>query len=133
MRDFKPEDFDGCGQYLIRNDKGPDQYSNASFMCTIMYKIGWLTNNLNIGNGEQILAKIAMSDGMLQISNYVDSEPTASRNWEKVIWQHISMEKRDGTQKFCNWLNNEALSQEYRLATHEELMRVMLNQTSRTR
>ena len=144
MRNFKTEDFNGAGQYLIRmspqeiyakeNNEHFRGYTDAGYLSTIMYKVGWLTNNYDIGNGQQIYALIAMSDGMIQISNYKEVNPSNSNNWDKNIWQSDNIEDIDGgKRKMVDWLNNPELSCEYRFATQEEVVRVVLNQSSRWR
>lgn len=139
MRNFKTEDFTGAGQYLLRmspeelhcktNNKPFYGYSDTGYLSTIIKKVGWITNNYDIGNGEQIYTLTDMSDGMTTIGNFTAKDPK-SNNYEKVIWQG---EGNSGKQLLCNWLNNDTLSQEHRFATQEEIVRVVLNQSSRWR
>lgn len=143
MRNFKIEDFSGAGQYLLR--MSPDEvykrsigkdfhsYTDTGYLSTIVKKVGWITNNYDIGNGEQIYTLTDMSDGMTILGNYVDPNPNKN-NYEKVIWQADSSEDRDGgKRKLVEWLNNPELSQEHRFATQEEIVRVVMCQTSRWR
>lgn len=137
MRNFTLEDFSGAGQYLLRmspdeihardNNKPFSGYSNTSYLSTIIKKVGWITNNYEIGDGEQIYTLTDMSDGMTIIGNYTAKDPK-SNNWEKIIWQG---ENGSGKQKLVNWLNNSELSQEHRFATQEEIVRVVLYQKGR--
>lgn len=131
MRNFTIEDFTGAGQYLIRNDKPAGQYIDPGFMSTIMYKVGFMINNLDIGSGGQITTMTSMADGMTSMYNYVDPSPSKSGNWDKVIWQNDVIGDHKGIQRFVDWLNNPELSQEYRLATQEEVVRVVMYQKSR--
>lgn len=142
MRNFTTEDFSGAGQYLVRisplelslREKGEfKNYTDTGFLSTIMYKVGWIVDSCNIGNGEQIYALIAMSDGMIIFSNYT-SRPAAVDNYNKVIWQRDDENDVDGgKRKLVEWLNNEKLSAEYRFATQEEVVRVVMYQSSRWR
>jgi hypothetical protein len=139
MRNFKTEDFSGAGQYLLR--MSPDEvhkkennlpfsgYCDAGFLSTIVKKVGWITNNYEIGDGEQIYTLTDMSDGMTLLGNYTSKTPK-DNNYEKVIWQG---EDGAGKQKLVDWLNNPELSQEHRFATQEEIVRVVMYQSSRWR
>ena len=137
MRNFAIDDFD-AGQYLLRmcpseifaqkHDK-PYTYTDTFFLATLIKKIGWITNNYNIGDGTTIYTLTDLSDGMTRISNYTAKEPN-SNNYEKVIWQG---ENGLGKQKIIDWLNNPELSQEHRYATQEEIMRVLLIQSQNKR
>lgn len=139
MRNFKPEDFSGAGQYLLRmtpdeihakNNNQPFRgHCDTGYLTTIVKKVGWITNNYNIGNGEQIYTLTDMSDGMTTIGNYTAKEPKTN-NYERIIWQG---ENGEGKQLLCNYLNNPELSQEYRFATQEEIVRVVMYQSSRWR
>ena len=139
MRNFKMEDFSGSGQYLLRmspreihcrnNNINFEGYSDTSYLSTIIKKVGYITNNYNIGDGEQIYTLTDMSDGLTRISNYTSNEPKLN-NYEKIIWQG---EDGLGKQKLVNYLNNPELSQEHRFATQEEIVRVVMYQSSRWR
>jgi hypothetical protein len=139
MRNFKIDDFSGAGQYLLRmspqeiiakeNNQTFHGYSNTGFLTTIVKKVSWIINNFNIGDGTQIYALTDMSDGMIIFSNYTSKEPK-SNNHEKIIWQG---EGKSGVQKMVDWLNNPELSQEHRFATQEEIVRIVMYQSSRWR
>jgi len=137
MRTFKPEDFYGSGQYLLRlstaeisakkNNKLFSGYPDTGYLSTIIKKVGYIINNEKIGNGEQIHTLIDMSDGSTMIGNFTVKNPE-SNNWERSIWQG---KNGLGRQLLCNWLNNSELSQEHRFATQEEIVRAVLHQSSR--
>jgi hypothetical protein len=139
MRNFTIEDFDSAGQYLLRmspreiycrdNNEKFEGYSNTSYLSTIIKKVGYITNNYKIGDGEQIYTLTDMSDGLTRIGNFT-AKSAESNNYEKVIWQG---KNGLGKQKLINWLNNPELSQEHRFATQEEIVRVVLYQSSRWR
>lgn len=142
MRNFTTEDFNGAGQYLIRmgpeeidtqnTGKGEHTYRDAGYLSTIMFKVGYVVNNLEIGNGNQIACLIAMSDGMVSMYNYTSKHPEEN-DYEKTLWQgnRENNEPYDSKQKLVDWLNNQELSDEYRFATQEEVVRVVLYQRSK--
>lgn len=139
MRNFKPEDFSGAGQYLIR--MSPDEiykkennlrfsgYCDTGFLSTVVKKVGYITNNYNLGDGSQISTLTDMSDGYTKLGNYTAKDPKTN-NWEFIFWQGGN---NVGHQLLCNWLNNPELSQEHRFATQEEIVRTVLYQSSRWR
>lgn len=157
MRNFTPEDFEGAGQYLIR--MSPEEifarvdgkpfrgYSDAGYLSTITYKVGYMHDNFKIGNGNQITTLTSMSDGWTRICHYPNSKKAEQYEkegkvldfdkWEKVLWQTDEENKVDGEvlsgkQKFCDYLNNPE-TQEMRFATQEEIVRVVMYQKSRWR
>lgn len=121
MRDFKVKDFVGAGQYLIRNDKPANQYTDPGFMSTIMFKVGYDHNSEKLGTGKQITCKISMADGWVQKGHFITDEKTGES--KHVLWQ--------GKEALVEYLNNPDLSQEYRFATQQEAILVILYQTSR--
>ena len=139
MRNFTAEDFAGYGQYLVRmgaseldvqkTGKVFQGYSNTGYLSTIMYKVGYHTNNLEIGNGEQLVCLVSMSDGYVDFYHY----PNAGRGirgadeWEKVIWQATG--EKTGWQVLADFLTTG--TEEFRFATQEELVRVVMYQSSR--
>jgi hypothetical protein len=148
MRNFTTEDFRGAGQYLVR--MGPEElaarqagktYSigNTGYLSTVMFKVGYHTNNAEIGNGEQLTCLIAMSDGHTSFYHYPNiRKATACRasgqavdfvEWEKVFWQKQG--EVLGIQIFVDHLNTG--EEEYRFATQEEVVRVVMYQSSRWR
>ena len=151
MRNFATEDFSGAGQYLIRmnpsevycreNNKPFYGYDNSTNLSTIMYKVGYIHNNFEIGSGHQLITLTSMSDGWTQFNhypNYGKAQECKKQGieidfdeWEKVFWQNDSDEVKNGWQKFVDYLNHH--SQEMRFATQEEVVRCVLKQTSRWR
>lgn len=156
MRNFTPEDFEGGGQYLLRlgneeifvreNGKPFRGYSDAGYLSTITYKVGYMHNNFGIGNGNHITTLTSMSDGWTRFCHYPNSKKAQEYNlenkqidfdeWEKTLWQDDKDENGDvtisGRQKFCDYLNNPE-TQEMRFATQEEIVRVVMYQKSRWR
>jgi len=139
MRNFTIEDFSGAGQYLVRmspeelhakkNNKPFSGYSDTGYLSTIMKKVGYIINNYKIGDGNQIYTLTDMSDGFTMLGNFTARDAKIN-NYEQVIWQG---EEGSGKQKLVNWLNNSELSDEYRFATQEEVVRVVMYQKSRWR
>lgn len=138
MRNFTTEDFSGAGQYLVRVGVNPKQISEALSLSTVMYKVGYLINNHDIGTGENFTCLISMADGWTKICHYENTKDengksTPPETWEKVLWQGEEMGDGLGKQKFVDYLNNPKLSQEMRFATQEEVVRVVMAQRSRWR
>lgn len=155
MRNFTPEDFEGGGQYLLR--MSPEEifareknetfrgYSNTGYLTTITYKVGYMHNNFNLGNGNQLTTLTSMSDGWTRVCHYPNSKKAELYKkegkamdfdeWEKTFWQNDedeNPEQLSGKQKFCDYLNNPE-NQEFRFATQEEIVRVVMYQKSRWR
>jgi len=139
MRNFTREDLSGAGQYLIRmgpkerhlTEKGEDfpGYVNTSYLSTIMYKVGYITNNWQIGgNTNQITTLVSMADGWTRHGHFItknkEGKDLPTEKWVKVLWNK---------EVFCNYLNNPDLSAEFRFATQEEVVRVVLSQNWRWR
>lgn len=123
MRNFTAEDFNGAGQYLIRNDKAPNTYIDTGFMSSIMYKVGYIYIKDSL-SFEQRSCLISMSDGLVKDGYYKD----------KVFIPFI-YNTRDGVKDdLINYLNDtELCPQEFRFATQEEVIRVVTYQSSRWR
>jgi hypothetical protein len=135
MRNFTTEDFSGSGQYLVRCDKEPGKYVDAGFLSTVMKKVGYchgkgLANEPEKGN---VSTLVDMSDGMTALG-YFDT--TADKEYgngpvNTHMWKWVQF---DNTQVLCDYLNNPDLcKQEYRFATQEEVVRVVMYQKSRWR
>lgn len=137
MRNFTIEDFSGAGQYLVRNDKEPNKYVDAGFLSTIMKKVGYtipnsrcLSNPPDQGN---VYTLVDMSDGLTSLG-YFDQrkDPEYKNNPRRCnthLWEWVQF---DGLQVLCDYLNNPDLClQEYRFATQEEVVRVVMYQKSR--
>lgn len=105
MRNFKPEDFEGSGQYIIR-EYNPETVKTGTFISTILFKIGYINNPYMEGK----IFIVSMSDGWLRNFDFDKSEnrmtPKYFRNKEDL----------------CNSLNNPN-NQEYRFATEDEIIR----------
>ena len=135
MKHFTMEDFSGAGQYLIRDRAKPGKYTDPGYMSTIMYKVGYVTNNDNIGNGEQLTCLTSMADGWTQFNHYITEDEEGNKletkDWKKIYWQGTRDNPKLGKQVFVDYLNNLEGSQELRFATQEEVVRVVMYQSSR--
>jgi len=130
MRNFTIEDFIGSGQYLVR-EKENKFITDTGFLSTIMYKVGFDNNNLEIGTGGQITNLISMSDGWTRCFYFLNNEDGTTNFNKKVIWQNTEeLGSHQGKQRLCDYLNNSELSQEMRFATQEEIVRVVMYQSS---
>lgn len=132
MRNFTIEDFSGAGQYLVANRKEENKFVDTGFLSTIMYKVGYIINNDGLGNGEQLYCLISMSDGQTRYCYYPNFSNNHSdpNRFNKNYFQGNGQDK-DGKQVFCDYLNNADLTEEYRFATQEEVVRVVMYQRSR--
>ena len=139
MRDFEQKHFDGAGQYLVRmstkevhcnkedNEDKFEGYINTSYLSTIMYKVGYITNNDNIGNGNQLICLTSMADGWTRYCHYAGKMPDGSTDFDSKVYWNRSGEGQKNI--FVDYLNNNP--QEYRFATQEEVVRVVLSQSHR--
>lgn len=109
MRNFKIEDFKGSGQYLVANRE--KIYSDTGYLSTLLLKVGYR-------HGKNSCVLISMSDGWVQ-EGYFNNEI------------FIPFEGKESLVQYLN--NPELCKEEYRFATQEEVVRVVLNQSSRWR
>ena len=123
MRNFKEEDISGGGQYLIRLDANQRAaisenktpfVKDTGYLSTIMYKVGYLHN-------PPASCLIAMSDGWVRYGEIKEGK--------LIPWETTS--KSLGRTKLVNYLNNG--DEEYRFATQEEIVRVVMYQRGRWR
>jgi hypothetical protein len=136
MKNFVIDDFSGSGQYLVRlcpkqiqqilENKQP-HLCDTGFLSTIMYKVGYSHGHGPTNPSTSCL--ISMADGWTR-HGYIDkhgSEDTT--DWEFVPWLT--------KQQLCDYLNGISLErdhiEEYRFATQEEVVRVVMSQKSRWR
>lgn len=133
MRNFEAKHFQGCGQYLVKNRHEPNGYKDADYMETLMVKVGWTNSARALANPEgRPLCLVDMSDGLTRLGYFdTTADPdyksgNGNANTELWVWHNF-----DGYQSLCDYLNNPAMCEEYRFATHEEVMRVVLRQMSR--
>lgn len=129
---FTPEDFDGCGQYIIRESSAKfngDFISNTGYLSTIMYKIGY---SLCTRRDEKaIVSLIAMSDGLITEGYFTNTEtaPGQPCDTDKWIWNKFAGDNNfEAKSRLCEYLNNGPHKKTYRKATIEEVVRVVLNQ-----
>ena len=154
MRNFKSEDFQGAGQYLVKANPDKKYIADTSYLTTVMVKVGWITPNtsylttvmVKVGwitpnqkafvftpEKGNIYTLTDMSDGMTSIG-YWDTREDPDRNknprmlnTETWVWKQFN-----NKQDLCDYLNNPDLCRdEFRPATHEELMRFILHQRNR--
>jgi len=135
MRDFKLKDFDGAGQYLLRmcpeeiiaNKQGKKfvGYTDAGYLTTIVYKVGYVHRIEDFG---QCRTLTSMADGWTQMNHFIKEE---DGNLRRVFWASPKgAPAKAGRQKFVDHLNNDKGS-EYRFATQEEVVRVVMSQNWR--
>lgn len=116
MRNFKPDDFKGSGQYLVRDTNTID----TSYLASVLFKVGYSHGHTEEGrnpNSNSTLL-ISMADGWTQNGHFKGSDPKQVF----VEWKSIK--------DLCDHLNDRN-TQEMRFATHEEIVRVALYQKAR--
>lgn len=132
MRNFKLRDFAGSGQYLVRQEPGVEFVTNTGYLSTIMFKVGYLYGST--GNG-QVRCLISMSDGFVQDGHFVTvppRPPSTTPSKYKVLWQSSKpLDVEEGIQLFIKYLNEGET--EYRFATLEEVLRVVMHHTGRVK
>jgi|AntRauTorckE6833_2_1112554.scaffolds.fasta_scaffold00137_2 hypothetical protein len=133
MRNFKLEDFSGCGQFLVRSANKPSIY-NPAFLSTILYKVSYQFSGPTWGTHQIVF--VSMSDGLIS-TKFIDHSISED---EEDRWYYFSDPDQDlggpdrAKQKLVDYLNDpKKCKQEYRFATHEELMLFALHQTHRTK
>ena len=134
MRDFKLKDFDGAGQYLIRmgpkelalnkDGKAFSGYNDTGYLTTITYKVGYLHRIKGFG---QCRTLASMADGWTQVSHFIK---TIGGTTNEIFWASPKgAPAKEGRQIFVNHLNEG--ESEYRFATQEEIVRVVMSQNWR--
>lgn len=134
MRNFETKDFTGCGQYLVRNRFAPNACKDTGYMETLMVKVGFTNSARALADsGRRPLCLVDMSDGLTRLG-YFDTtadpeyKTNGKANTDLWVWHDF-----DDFPALCEYLNNPAHCEEYRFATHEEVMRVVLGQRGRCR
>jgi hypothetical protein len=113
-------------QHKQREDGQRFHLCDSGFLSTIMYKVGY-----SHGNGFKhrpdeghIVCKVSMADGWVDNGHFNKNGSTDPEQWNYIQW--------NGKQDFCDWLNITSRD-EYRFATQEEVVRVVMYQSSRWR
>lgn len=146
MRNFTPEDFSGSGQYLVRigsialanreaGNKNWSHVPDTGYLSTVMYKVGYMHNNWSVdGTRGQLACLISMADGWTRFGSITsDAENEVhdqNTEYTKKLW--VNDDESTAKQKLCDWLN-DIDGQEFRFATQEEVVRVVMYQRSRWR
>lgn len=126
---FKPEDFDGSGQYLIREpiDKERTSFiSDSGYLSTIMLKVGYshATRRNMAANSNYCL--IDMSDGLIREGYFTNTETSDCDKW---IWNPFAgTTSYEAKTRLCEYLNNNPRKETFRFATNEEVVRVVMCQ-----
>lgn len=122
MNSFKVEDFSGSGQYLVRTDK--KHVEDTGYLSTIMYKVGYMHNNNLVQHGEyNNYCLISMSDGWTRDGYFEKNGSENTRDWTYKAYIDKNV--------FVEYLNTR--NETYRFATQEEVVRVVMYQSSRWR
>lgn len=139
---FTPEDFEGAGQYIVREgyNKLKSPYINdTGYLSTVIQKIGW-TNNIRPFEDKEATRYmlIDMSDGLIFHGYFTNTrredEPHRSKPVEEWKWNEFSGKSNaEAKQKLCDYLNENPDGETFRFATNEELIRVAAYQKYRTK
>lgn len=117
MRNFTIKDFEGSGQYLVKATNNEYRhYVDSGNLSTNMYKVGYLHGSEKGYPYKNIYSLISMSDGWVQDGYY------KNKKYNHFISKYA----------LVRYLNSSKLCKtEYRFATQEEVVRVVLYQKSR--
>ena len=135
---FKPEDFDGAGQYIVResaNKINSPHFYDTGFLSTVMYKIGYMHKSKSI-HSNNLYILISMSDGLSLPGYYTNTKDAEGKFIDASQWiftEFSGESNYDAKVKLCEFLNNNPHKETYRFATEEELIRVAAHQKWRTR
>lgn len=134
---FKPEDFEGAGQYIVRegtNKLNSPHIQDTSYLSTVMMKVGYLSKYRE-GSSSSKYVLVDMSDGLITEGYFTntrneDGSGKAIYHW---IWNDFGAESsNESKQNLCTFLNSNYYKETYRFATNEELIRVAAYQKYRT-
>lgn len=131
---FKPEDFDGAGQYIVRetpNKVNSPHIVDSGYLSTVMTKVGWNQGTRREHRSSNIYCLIDMSDGLVTEGYFTNTktETGESIEHEKWIWNEFSgTTNYEAKVKLCEYLNNNPHKETFRFATNEEVVRVVMSQ-----
>lgn len=131
---FKPEDFDGGGQYIVREPPSKLKTSyiaDSSYLSTIMMKIGYSHGTRRKNTKSNIYCLIDMSDGLVKEGYFTNTRTESGEtiDTDKWIWNEFSGDTGfEAKTRLCEYLNNNPYKETYRFATNEELVRVVMRQ-----
>ena len=141
MRNFKVEDLEGAGHYLVKvTDQCRERINNGKkpfivdtgYLSTVMYKVGYNHNNDNPDKGQRACL-ISMSDGWVRDRHLTRDESKAvGGRYEHHVWETSKDRTVEGMQLLIDHLNSDD-SEEMRFATQEEVVRVVMYQSHRWR
>lgn len=131
---FKPEDFDGGGQYIVRetpNKINTPHIADSGYLSTIMMKVGYSHGTRRKNAKSSIYCLIDMSDGLVKEGYFSNTktESGESIDSDKWIWNEFAGDNSfEAKNRMCEYLNNNPYKETYRFATNEELVRVVMRQ-----
>ena len=129
---FTPEDFEGAGHYIVREPGTKLEKATidrTGYLSTIMYKVGY--SQCTRRDEKALYCLIAMSDGLVREGYFTNtvSESGESIHVDKWIWNKFAGENSfEALTRLCEYLNNGPHKETYRMATVEEVVRVVLHQ-----
>lgn len=136
---FTPEDFDGAGQYIVRETKNKiksPHFLDTGFLSTVMKKVGYINYVGLASKSSNLYCLIDMSDGLTYTGYYITKDKEGNKIEDSSKWKRINFEgdtSYEAKSKLCEYLNNNPHGETYRFATNEELIRVAAHQKWRTK
>lgn len=134
---FTPKDFEGAGQYIVREGINKVNYPyimDTGYLSTVLMKIGWTHGTRREHTHSNIYCLIDMSDGMVKEGYFTNTktETGESIDSEQWIWNTFSgTTNHEAKTRLCEYLNNNPYGETYRMATNEEVIRVVAYQKHR--
>ncbi len=135
---FTPEDFEGAGQYIVRESSHKLERAfiiDTSYLSTIMMKVGWMHGTRRENAASAIYCLVDMSDGYTKEGYFTNTKTEGGESipTEKWIWNPFAGTTGfEAKTRLCEYLNNNPYKETYRKATQEEVVRVILHQKWRT-
>lgn len=130
---FTPKDFEGSGQYILREPKDKNPFiSDTGYLSTIVKKVCYSQKIDNTFPYRYFL--IDISDGLSTEGYFITKNSEGEKlDISQYIWVDFGADSSfESKLNICNYLNNNIYGETYRLATNEELIRIAAYQKFRT-
>jgi hypothetical protein len=130
---FEPEDFEGSGQYIVResiNKQNGPFIQDSGYLSTVMMKVAYSHKRTKDFKDYRYFF-VDMSDGLVNEGYYENSRDANGKMTDISTWKWVGFDadtSLEAKQNLCNYLNDNPYGETYRKATQEEVIRVVLNQ-----
>jgi hypothetical protein len=131
---FKPEDFDGAGQYIVRETINKENYPHimdTEYLSTVMMKVGYNLGTRRSDRQNNMYCLVDMSDGLVREGYFTNTKTDEGKaiDTEKWIWNPFAgTTGYEAKTRLCEYLNDNPHGETYRFATNEEVVRVIMCQ-----